>query len=181
MAWTPWAGVPLRVHSHVSMGTVSGIIFLSEMLLFIWLFFHPSELEENAIIMRVLKFNSYLLISSLLEELWVSRVLCRFAWLQSSLGLIMSWPIENGIPCNCSVQNWRGRCGPRNSSFPQFFLDLFSVLSLLQCVYVYVCISVSPSLMFPSLWTSLWVQISVYCFSFLLIFHFWLFLASQAS
>ena len=35
VAWAALAGGPLRVHSYVSMGTVSCIIFLSGMFLFI--------------------------------------------------------------------------------------------------------------------------------------------------
>ena len=35
---------------------------------------------------------------------------------------------------------------------------------LLQCIYVYVCISVSLSFPSPSLWKSLWVYLSLCCF-----------------
>ena len=49
VACAPRAGGLLRVHSQVSMGTVSHIIFLSRIFLFIWLFFQPSGLEGNGI------------------------------------------------------------------------------------------------------------------------------------
>ena len=48
-----------------------------------------------------------------------------------------------------------------NNTFLKFFLDLFSVLSLFRCVFVYVCISVSLSFISPSLWKSLCLQITV--------------------
>ena len=50
---------------------------------------------------------------------------------------------------------------------------MFFVPSLLQCVYVYVCISASLSCISPSLWNSLWVYFSLWCFllTFLLIFY----------
>ena len=50
VACAPQAGGPLRVHSHVSTGTVSGIISLSGISLLVLLFFHPSGLEENVTI-----------------------------------------------------------------------------------------------------------------------------------
>ena len=49
VACAPQAGGLLRVHSQVSMGTLSHIIFLSWIFLFIQLFFHPSGLEGNGI------------------------------------------------------------------------------------------------------------------------------------
>ena len=51
--------------------------------------------------------------------------------------------------------------------------SMFFVPSLLQCVYVYVCISASLSCISPSLWKSLWVYFSLWCFllTFLLIFY----------
>ena len=48
---------------------------------------------------------------------------------------------------------------PWNSIFLHFVLGVLSVLSLLQCVFVYVCISASLSFISPSLLKSLWVQI----------------------
>ena len=48
VACGPRAGGLLRVHSQVSMGTVSHIMFLSRIFLFICLF-HPSGLEGNGI------------------------------------------------------------------------------------------------------------------------------------
>ena len=48
VACAPLAGGLLRVHSQVSMGTVSHIMFLSRIFLFICLF-HPSGLEGNGI------------------------------------------------------------------------------------------------------------------------------------
>ena len=56
-----------------------------------------------------------------------------------------------------------------SSTFLHFIQHVLFVPCLLQCVYVYVCISVSPSFTSPSLWKSLWVYFSL-CFS-LLIFH----------
>ena len=56
-----------------------------------------------------------------------------------------------------------------NSTFLHFIQHLLFVPCILQCVYVYVCISVSLSFTSPSLWKSLWVYFSL-CFS-LLIFH----------
>ena len=56
-----------------------------------------------------------------------------------------------------------------NGTFLHFIQHVLFVPCLLQCVYVYVCISVSLSFTSPSLWKSLWVYCSLCCF--LLIFH----------
>ena len=42
-----------------------------------------------------------------------------------------------------------------SSTFLHFIQHVLFVPCLLQCVYVYVCISVSPSFTSPSLWKSL--------------------------
>ena len=55
------------------------------------------------------------------------------------------------------------------STFLHFIQHVLFVPCLLQCVYVYVCISVSLSFTSPSLWKSLWVYLSLCCL--LLIFH----------
>ena len=49
VACVPWAGGLLRLQSHLSMETVSHIIFLSVIFLFIRLFFYLSGLEHNGI------------------------------------------------------------------------------------------------------------------------------------
>ena len=49
VAFAPQPGGLLRVQSHVSMETVSHIIFLSVIFLFIRLFFYLSGLEQNGI------------------------------------------------------------------------------------------------------------------------------------
>ena len=83
---------------------------------------------------------------------------------------VQSWPIENATPYNCSVHSLcRCRCFPVEYPFLHFIQHVLIVPSLLQCVYVYVCISVSLSFSSPSLWKSLWVYFSLCCF--LLIFH----------
>jgi len=46
-----------------------------------------------------------------------------------------------------------------NSTFLPFICHVLFVPSLLQCVYVYVCISVSLSFISPSLWKSLCVSL----------------------
>ena len=56
-----------------------------------------------------------------------------------------------------------------NSTFLHFIQHVLFVPCLLQCVYVYVCISVSLSFTSPSLWKSLREYFSL-CFA-LLIFH----------
>ena len=56
-----------------------------------------------------------------------------------------------------------------NSTFLHFIQHFLFVHSLLQCVYAYVCISVTMSFISPSLWKSLGVYFSLCCF--LLIFH----------
>ena len=56
-----------------------------------------------------------------------------------------------------------------NSTFLHFIQHVLFFSCLLQCVYVYVCISVSLSFISPSLWKSLGVYFSLSCF--LLIFH----------
>ena len=56
-----------------------------------------------------------------------------------------------------------------NSTFLDFIQHVLFVPCLLQCVYVYGCISVSLSIISPSLWKSLWVYFSLCCF--ILIFH----------
>ena len=57
-----------------------------------------------------------------------------------------------------------------NSTFLHFIQHLLFVHSLLQCVYAYVCISVTMSFISASLWKSLGLYFSLCCF--LLIFHF---------
>ena len=56
-----------------------------------------------------------------------------------------------------------------NSTFLHFIQHVLFFPCLLQCVYVYVCISVSLSFTSHSLWKSLGVYFSLCCF--LLIFH----------
>ena len=56
-----------------------------------------------------------------------------------------------------------------NSTFLHFIQHVLFFPCLLQCVYAYVCISVSLSFISPSLWKSLGVYFSLCCF--LLIFH----------
>ena len=50
LAWAPRAGGLLKLQNHVSMETVSHIIFFSVIFLFIWLFFYSSALEQNGIL-----------------------------------------------------------------------------------------------------------------------------------
>ena len=74
-----------------------------------------------------------------------------------------------------------------NSTFLHFIQQVLFVPCLLQCAYVYVCISVSLSFTSPSLWKSLCVYLSLCCF--LLIFHLthpsfsslWIFLTYSLS
>ena len=83
---------------------------------------------------------------------------------------VQSWPIENAAPYNSSLHSLcRCRCFPVEYTFIHFIQYVLIVPSLLQCVYVYVCISVSLSFSSLSLWKSLWVYFSLCCF--LLIFH----------
>ena len=50
VAWTPRAGSSLRVHGHVSAGTISDIIpFFLLFFILVLLFFHLSGLEGNVI------------------------------------------------------------------------------------------------------------------------------------
>ena len=56
-----------------------------------------------------------------------------------------------------------------NSIFLHFIQHVLFYPGLFQCVYAYVCISVSLSFISPSLWKSLGVYFSLCCF--LLIFH----------
>ena len=49
VACVPWPGGLLRLQGHVCMETVSHIIFLSVIFIFLWLFFYSSGLERNGI------------------------------------------------------------------------------------------------------------------------------------
>ena len=78
----------------------------------------------------------------------------------------MSWPVENEtgqctvVPCtiyaDIDVVLW-------NSTFPHFVQHVLFFPCLFQCVYAYVCISVSLSFISPSLWKSLAVYFSLCC------------------
>lgn len=49
VAWTPRAGSSLRVHGHVSEGTISDIVPFLFLFILVLLFFHLSGLEGNVI------------------------------------------------------------------------------------------------------------------------------------
>ena len=93
---------------------------------------------------------------TLLQKLWVPGARCRFAWFitleNPSCGDLLKMEDLAIVQCttctNVCVALW-------DSSFLPFILGALSVLSLLQCVYVQVCISESLSLISPSLWKSL--------------------------
>ena len=66
VACGPWAGGLLRVHSQVSIGTAGRIIFLSQIFFHLIIGLPLRSRREWNISLRVLKFNSFLLISNLL-------------------------------------------------------------------------------------------------------------------
>ena len=109
VAWTPRAGSSLRVHGHVSEGTISDVV---PFLFFFFFYSHPLILpptrvrRESSHSLAVLKINSHLLMRPLSWALWGPGVLghtCRVAQLcgcQSPHDLC-----KNGTFWNCSVHN----------------------------------------------------------------------------
>ena len=123
--------------------------------------------SEWNISLRVLKLHSYLLISNLLQEMWIPKFWlgCTNLGVQSChdlLNLQLLATVQCTVYADVFVVLW-------NSTFLHFIQHVLFFPCLLQCVYAYVCISVSLSFISPSRWKSLAVYFSLCCL--LLIFH----------
>ena len=145
VAWAPWAGGPLRVHSHISMGTISSIISFSGIFFPLSLILLPIRVwRECNHSLTVLQFKFHLSIRTFPLAAGAQGFWGRLAELHNSGGAVTSWhmwkwhslELLSAQPVQLEV--WS--CGI--AFLLHLLLGLLSALSppLCECVSVFICV-----------------------------------------